>query len=126
MPTVTYANTKPYASNRPIADVVLVGPTGKRAFGCLVDTGADFLQLPAAAAGLVGIALASGVPHPILTAGGGRLVLTRVPNIRVEIEGRPVVVDVLFGPTASPAPLGRQALLAAFEVGFDATAWHRL
>jgi predicted aspartyl protease len=127
MPIVHYPHSKLYVGNRPLADVVLLGPAGRSStFLCLVDSGADYLQLPAAAAGMVGLALAGGTPHPTLTASGSSVALTKLSGVQVEIEGKTVVVDVLFGPTLTPPPLGRQALLAAYEVGLNTREWLRL
>ena len=47
MSTVTYTHNSAYVGNRPYADVVILGRRGSNpAYKALVDTGADYLQLP--------------------------------------------------------------------------------
>jgi predicted aspartyl protease len=119
--TISYKNTVPYVGNRPYADVKLgsTSPTYK----CLVDTGADYLQLPATAAAAAGLSLAAATSHPVITAGGAAS-LSMLLAVAVEIEGQSVVVDVLFDPTNTAPPLaGRGVLLAAFELGFQPHDW---
>jgi predicted aspartyl protease len=125
MTVVTYHHALAYIGNRPYADVVLnpafgTSPTHK----CLVDTGADYLTLPAHYAAGSGISLASGAPVSVVLASGGSVSMTQVSGVSVTIEGFAVIVDVFFDHTAgSLALLGRQALLAAMEAGFSATQW---
>jgi len=125
MTIVTYHHSLAYVGNRPYADVVLnpafrTSPTHK----CLVDTGADYLTLPAHYAPGSGISLTAGTAVSVVLASGGSVSMTQVAGVSVEIEGVPVVVDVFFDHTAgSLALLGRQALLAAMEAGFNATQW---
>jgi predicted aspartyl protease len=121
MTTVNYSNNKPFsgAPARPLGDVVLHGPTGtSTVIRCVVDTGADLLQLPTSYAGAVGISLAGRAPTKARTAGGGAS-LVRVPGVNVEVEGVAVTVDVLFDPTNGAGLLGRNALKALQEVGID-------
>jgi predicted aspartyl protease len=125
MIVVTYPHSLAYIGNRPYADVVLnsalgTSPTHK----CLVDTGADYLTLPAHYAAGSGISLTSGTPVSVVLASGGSVSMTQVSGVNVTIEGVSVTVDVFFDHTAgSLALLGRQALLAAMEAGFNATQW---
>jgi predicted aspartyl protease len=128
MTIVTYPNSRPYSGNRPYADVVLrngsvKSPTHK----CLVDTGADYLQLPSGAATAIGLGavLNTAVPTPVRTASGsGSATMVLAKGLTVEVEGYLVTVDILFNPlNIGPAVLGRQALLAAVEAGFNASEW---
>lgn len=119
MTTINFVNQRSYTGNRPYADVVLLtnGTTHK----CLVDTGADYLQLPAAVASPS--VLAGAISMPVSTV-AGTINLQMVKNLKVEIEGYPVVVDVLFDPTNTVMPIaGRQLLLAAFDLGFQTSSW---
>lgn len=126
MTTVTYTSAFGLTGNRPMADVYLQpSHPNSSVWVSLVDTGADYLQLPAAAAKAVGISL-SGVPTQSVQTAGGTVSLPFVANLDVEIEGYVVKADVLFDPSSSSSVgplLGRQALLAAYEVGFNASAW---
>lgn len=125
MITVTYPNTIPFVGNRPYADVRL-NPAYRTAptYKCIVDTGADYLQLPAAAAAASGLSLASAVSHPI-TSSSGTATYQRLSGVKLEIEGQTVTVDVLFDPTNSaPCLAGRNVLLAAFELGLEVGKWH--
>jgi predicted aspartyl protease len=127
MPTITYSNHKAYVANRPYADVVLIhGATRGPTHVCLVDTGADFLELPTGAATAVGLSLASGTRVPVSTAAGTHVTMTKLTGVSVEVEGTRVTVDVLFNPHGRQLLLGRQALFAAFsDVGFQTTRWLR-
>ena len=50
--------------------------------------------------------------------------MTLISGIDVEIEGKTVAADILFDPSGSTsALLGRQALLAALEAGFNTREW---
>ena len=85
MTSVTYPNKRAYIGNRPYGDIVF--PSGSRpTYKALVDTGADYLQVPAAAATLAGISLAAGSSHSVTTAAGTSVSMTLVKSISVEIE----------------------------------------
>ncbi len=133
MTLVTYTNQRLYSGNRPYSNVTLLGVTPYPSYGytpypnvnfwALVDTGADYLQLPMSAALTAGIDLSRGVPKTVHGA-TGTAALIFVTGINVEVEGKLVIVDVFFDPTnSSSALLGRQALLAAVEAGFNANEW---
>ena len=124
MTTISFPNSCLYSGNRPYADVILNplypgAPTHK----CIVDSGADYLQLPASAASSVGISLIGATPTPVSTV-AGTTTLQLVTNVQVDIEGYKVTIDVLFDPTNSTHPIaGRQLLLKAFDLGFNTTHW---
>lgn len=125
MTIINFPNCASFVNNRPYADIILNpshrnSPTHK----CLVDTGADFLQLPMSAVTASGLRTSSASRHTILTAGTSASML-RIDNIPAEIEGYSVTVTVLLDPTNQAPPLaGRGILLAAFDVGFQPAAWH--
>jgi predicted aspartyl protease len=124
--TVSYGNLKPYvgATSQPLGDVLLIGPGANVSIkGVLVDTGADYLQVPAGAATSAGWSLAAGKTVAVGTV-GGTVAMTLLPGVVVEIEGTPVTVDLLCHPSGSSKPLlGRSALRALKEVGFDISGW---
>ncbi len=125
MTTVTYSNQRTFSGNRPYSNITLLGVGGHPDvnFSALVDTGADYLQLPQSAATKAGINLSSAQPKPVHGATGTAFMLF-VSAVRVEVEGKVLVVDVFFDPTnTSSALLGRQCLLAAVEAGFNASEW---
>jgi predicted aspartyl protease len=126
MTTVTYSASRPYSGNRPWADVEL-NPSSARVvtLKCLVDTGADFLQINAADAAAAGLSLATAVPVPISTA-AGKTMLQKITGASVSIEGSKILtVDILVDTTNSTKPplAGRQLLIAAFDFGFNFTDW---
>lgn len=125
MTTVNYTQSSPYLGNRPYGDVVLHGPNGSTTYKALVDTGADYLQLPQAAAALVGLSMANATTKKITTAWGhSPKSLQLLSNVSVDVEGVSVNVDVLFHPSPTSRPLlGRQALLRALEAGFNKRQW---
>lgn len=127
MTTVSYTGSTPYLGNRPWADVVLNPGSGAPVLKCLVDTGADYLQINAADARAAGVPV-TGHPTLVSTVAGSAS-LQLVSGVSVSIEGSAaVVVDVLVDPTNSTRPVlaGRQLLLAAFEIGFDVSQWLRV
>lgn len=125
MTTITYAATKPYSGNRPWADVTL-DPGGKAVtLKCLVDTGADYVQINAADASAAGISLAGATLRTVSTVAGTAM-LQLVTGVQVTIEASKVLtIDVLVDMTNSTKPplVGRPSLLAAFDLGFDVTQW---
>lgn len=108
---------------RPYEEVVLYGPMNHTRLWCLVDSGADDLQIHRSFASKLGINLQTqGQVEPVQTASGSVIKVTRVKNVDVEIEGRGIKVDCLFGLNKTPI-LGRTAILTALDFGFDVNGW---
>ena len=125
MISVTYSVNKPYSGNRPWADVTLAPSGAAVTLKCLVDPGADFLQINALDASAAGFSLVGATPVPISTAAGSAT-LQKVGAVKVSIEGsKTLTVDVLVDTTnkTKPALAGRQLLLAAFDIGFNTSEW---
>ena len=125
MTSVNYSHNRDYSGNRPYSNITLLGINGGSNvnFSALVDTGADYLQLPASAASAAGINLASAQSASVYGAAGSTT-MDFVTGVSVEVEGKTVIVDVLFDPSnSSSALLGRQCLLAAVEAGFNSNEW---
>jgi predicted aspartyl protease len=125
MTTVNYSYSRTYSGNRPYADIVLIGQTAHSnlPFKALVDTGADYLQLPLLAANKAGLNLSLAKTKSVKLA-VGLVSMTFLSGVEVEVEGKLVKVDVLFDHSGSTnALLGREALLAALEAGFNASEW---
>ena len=125
MTLINFPNTAPFVGGRPYADVKL-NPTrlGVPTYKCLVDTGADFLVLPASAAGASGLSLSNTAQFPLSSATGSATMFI-LRSVAIEIEGYAVNVDVVFDPTNKCPPLvGRGALLAAFSLGMESSDWH--
>jgi predicted aspartyl protease len=124
--TVTYNYSKPYVgpSRQPLADVTLISPSTRFSIASvLVDTGADFLQVPASAATNAGLSLSAGTSTRVRTV-GGIVHMTLLVNVSVEVEGVSITTDVLCHPNAKSRPLlGRKALVALRNVGFDPQEW---
>lgn len=123
-----FARSAAFVGNRPYADVRLVDLAGLQnsaTHKCLVDTGADYLQLPALAAQAAGLDLSNATVHQVGTAGGKVVQLLLMRQVRVVIERRRIEVDVMFDPSNTALPLaGRNVLLTPFNIGFDDRAWH--
>ncbi|WP_306393606.1 hypothetical protein [Telluria beijingensis] len=123
-----FARSAAFVGNRPYADVRLVGSPGYQntvTHKCLVDTGADYLQLPALAATAAGLDLSRATPRAVGTAGGMVMSLLFLKKVAVMVEGRRIEIAVLFDPTNTALPLaGRNAVLTPFNIGFDDQAWH--
>lgn len=130
MTTIVFGHSASFSGTpaRPHADVRLnPSRAGVPTHKCLVDTGADYLLLPASAARSSGLSLVSSTSLSVSTAGGAAT-MNLLRGVHVEIEGYAVKVDVLFDPTNRCPPLaGRGILLPAFAVGMQidhATASH--
>jgi predicted aspartyl protease len=124
--TNTFANSKAFVGGRPIGLVELCAtsaPYVSVTYACLVDTGADWLQLPDAAAFKAGVNLAAGTPLTLGTAGGGGVAGTLVRGVSLKIEGKGIITAVFFVPGGA-ALLGRSGLLAAYDLGMQTADWH--
>ncbi len=126
MTSINFPNNAAFVGNRPYADIILHPGQGNSAVHkCLVDTGADYLQLPARAATAIGLSLHQASSFQVNTAGGTVSNLLLMHQVPVSIEGYIVTVDVLFDPSNTALPLaGRNILLAAFDIGFQPSTWH--
>ena len=127
MTTIKFQNSALFAGNRPWADVKLLRSSKPKlsvaTHKCIVDTGADYLQLPELAATSIGLSLANTILYSINTA-GGTVSMKMLRGAAVDIEGYLVTVDVLLDPTNSVTPLaGRGVLLAAFDIGMKPGEW---
>jgi predicted aspartyl protease len=126
MITINFATNRPYSGNRPWADLVINPSSGKSpTLKCLVDTGADYMQINQLDAAASGMSLALATPTSVSTV-AGTVTLQLVHGVQVSIEGStPKTVDVLVDMSNGTMPLlaGRQILLAAFDLGFNVTDW---
>jgi predicted aspartyl protease len=125
--TIPFANSKSYVGTylQPLADIIIIGPTGRFAISaCLVDTGADFLQIPASAATKVGLLPSPSATSIKIATAGGTIIMTKLTGAIVEIEGTSVTTDILCHPSGTTRVLiGRTALRALTNVGFNTTDW---
>lgn len=123
--SITYTGAHKFSSNRPYADIYCHGLSGRIAkpfhLAALIDTGADYLELPNTVARHLGVTLGAHPSHQVLSA-GGYLPVTVVNGFYVDIEGKLVSVTAHFlGITT--ALLGLRAVLAAVDVGLDTIQW---
>jgi predicted aspartyl protease len=126
---IVFPNNRNYdpSDNRPYSRVYLTNSTGTKKsslYMCLVDTGSDYIILPRSAATTVGIAL-SGTKKTIRGATGSAS-FDFETNLQFIIEGLSITADVLLDPSPGAAfvpILGRVAILAAFDLGFNVTDW---
>ena len=126
--TVNFHDAESYVGNRPWVDLYLDGPGGprgrKRALiaNALVDTGADYSQLPMHAAQYVGLDPHIRDRQVLISTAGGKVLMHRL-DVDLTLLGRTVTVRVHFGPLAVPL-IGRQTLLVAMHtVGFQGKRW---
>jgi aspartyl protease len=132
MPTVTYSTHFPWnrtattapQDNRPYAEVVLVGPHASPRIWCLVDSGADLIQLNRSFANTAGLNLATAASKTVHTAAGTTTTVDELQNVQFDVEGKTLTDTCLFGGN-SVAILGRVTFLNAFELGFDLQGWMR-
>jgi hypothetical protein len=132
MPTVTYLTHLPWnrtgagapKDNRPYAEVVLNGPKASPRIWCLVDSGADLIQLNSSFASTAGISLTSAVTQTVQTASGGSATVYELKSVSFDVEGKTRSDTCYFGSNSVPI-LGRVTFLNAFDVGFDVNGWMR-
>ncbi|SEO36753.1 retropepsin-like aspartic protease [Mucilaginibacter sp. OK283] len=128
MAVVTFPNSKLYvgSSLKPLADVVLIGPGGRRfrIAAALVDTGADFFQVPESAARAVGLLPGGTYTVVSVRTAGGIITMKKLSAVQIEIESALVTIEVLCSPLGISTPLvGRNALRALSNIGFSTIDW---
>ena len=131
MPTVSYQTHYPWnrrvsgapATNRPYAEVVLGQSPGVRIW-CLVDSGADRIQVDRAFAQQAGLSLTNATQRSMSTAAGGSTTVDVLSAVNLSVEGKAIVDDCYFGSNSTPL-IGRITFLNAFDVGFDSFGWYR-
>jgi Aspartyl protease len=89
---------------------------------CLVDTGADESVLDLGTAAAIGVD-PQVLPQVQVRTAGGSPQFGRKTGVLLEFANTQVYADVLFGAVAVPL-LGRSALVAGVEAGFDDQYWH--
>jgi hypothetical protein len=130
---IAYAQTHAFVANpptvqgqvvkRPWLEVEIHKPPQSRRLWCLVDTGADDTVLPLGVAATLGIYY-QGLPVVQAATANGTANLYKQANLTLDLAGAVgVVADVVFGVVTTPL-LGRSALLAAVDAGFEASQWH--
>jgi hypothetical protein len=132
MPTVTYTTHFPWnrvgtnapQTNRPYAEIVLHGPQHSPRIWCLVDSGADLIQVNRSFANTAGLSLVNAVQKTFQTASGGTTTVDELQNTSFDVEGKTLTDTCLFGANNVPI-LGRITFLNAFDVGFDVKGWMR-
>ena len=113
------------SSNRPFAEVLLHGPAPQPVrLWCLVDSGADRIQLNRQHAQAAGLSLAGASTKSMRTAGGGTVTVDVLTQVSLTIEGTSSTDTCYFGNNSTPI-LGRVTFLNAFNVGFDKKGWMR-
>ena len=130
--SVTFASHFPWnrpspgapSSNRPYAEVYLHGPSAAVRLWCLVDSGADRIQVNRSHAATAGLSLSKATPRSMQTASGGTTSVDELQNVTLTIEGTHSVDTCYFGSNQTPI-LGRVTFLNAFDVGFDKKGWMR-
>jgi predicted aspartyl protease len=124
---VDYSGQEAYRrGGRPYTDIICHGiaqahPPKPLKLFARVDTGADYLVLPMRAAPRLGINLNRYSAGSVVTAAGiGTAVI--VPGFDVELQKFRITTEVRFMHLHHPL-VGLTALLAAFEFGFNTSAW---
>jgi predicted aspartyl protease len=122
--TANYTDVEAFIGNRPHSVSVAVVTLKYRSpvfANALVDTGADHSVLPVRVARAAKLTIPAAKMFPTL---GGSVRVHEVRNCTLEVEGMTVRVTVLFDPSGTLAPiLGRDALLARCEFGFNSSEW---
>lgn len=110
------------SSQRPYCEVTVWRNKNPYRVWCVVDSGADRLQLDSAIAHHLGIPLTSSTSLSVQMADGSKTSYDLVQNVDIEMEKENVSVDILFK-NAIPPLLGRTAFLKAIAVAIDNTGW---
>jgi len=122
---VEYDGYHGYVRNRAYADIYCHGVAGRLPkpfhLAALIDTGADYLELPNSVAQQLGLNLSVYPTNLVLTA-GGYIPVAVVPNFGVEIEGKLISVTTHFI-ALSTALVGLSVIIAAVDIGLDVSRW---
>ncbi len=113
-------------ANRPYCEVIIYGPNGLSKYSqfCIVDSGADYLQVPEAALATVGINWVPAWGHEqVMDASFCNFAFRVYRNVEIGIEGKRFALPKLISSPNVPPLLGRSAFLAAMDVGFDSSGW---
>ena len=109
-------------SQRPYCEIIVWYNKTPFRVWCIVDSGADRLQLDTAIAHQLGIPLNNATIKNVQMANGSFTKYQLVKDIDLEIEGEKIKTDVLFA-TGIPPLLGRSAFLKAITIGIDNSGW---
>jgi hypothetical protein len=107
--------------NRPYAEVVIHYNGKKERVWCLVDSGADKLQVDISFGNALGVPM--NAPVTVTMADGSTTSMNMVAGISIEVEGQTSKSDCYFG-SNNVNLLGRVTFLNTFaELGFDINGW---
>jgi predicted aspartyl protease len=125
--TVDFDEHRSYDSDdRPYIEVILKKNTSGIKdvnLWCLIDTGADYLQIHESFASDLGIDLAvDGSPLSVMTSSGASTTITEISVQEIEIEGNTFDTKCYFGLNSIPI-IGRNTILSLLELGFDTNGW---
>lgn len=113
-----------HKDNRPYADVKIISTSiATYTTKCLVDSGADYLQLPEDVAVQAGLSLQTAQIKPVKTSSGNLVNYKLLIGVKIEIEGKKITTDIMFGPPNCLCIAGRVALLSAYDIGLDLKSW---
>jgi hypothetical protein len=123
---VTYSTDKKFdkVDNRPYAEVVIYGNNGtSKRFLCLVDTGADDIQIHENIAPQLDFdLLIEATVDYVETASGSKTKVYIMPKVKMKVEGKIIHEDLIFGNNNVPL-IGRRTILTAYDIGFNPTRW---
>lgn len=106
---------------RPIVQIEVLGPAGRRAFDALIDSGADVSLFNAQVAELLGLDLSKAKVRNFLGISGGIEART-LENVEIQIEGidTPVTIPVSFVQSDSVGLLlGQEGFFDTFRIKFE-------
>lgn len=107
--------------NRPYAEVVIHYNGKKERVWCLVDSGADQLQVDSSFGSALGVPMKS--PVIVTMADGSTTTMHMESGISIEVEGQAAKSDCYFAGN-NVNVLGRITFLNTFvELGFDINGW---
>jgi|TARA_R110002124_G_scaffold24167_2_gene88904 hypothetical protein len=109
-------------SNRPYSEVEIVGPNGSISAFCIVDSGADYMQLPKEILEDIGIDIPDD-KTTVLDASLCNVIFEVFYDVEVVIEGKKTILDKVLSNPGVPPLLGRTAFLQVLDVGFDDDGW---
>jgi predicted aspartyl protease len=126
MKPITFAHDKALhaTTSAGLANVSIIGSAATVHFAMvLVDSGADYVQLPMWSASNAGVNMA-GATSVLVNGSTGSAYMFLKSGVDLEIEGKKVTVDVLFDPRNGRPLLGRNGLRALGDAyGFDQYDW---
>lgn len=124
MKTIRFPNSRALGSDSEgRVNFILIGTSRVSVGYVLVDSGADYVQIPMFLANQANIDMSNATTVNVSGVGGSTTMwLTK--GVDIEVEGKSISIDVLVDPNNGRSLFGRTGLVELSAHGFDPNDWH--